>query len=340
MKYRYLGHSGLAVSRVCLGTMTFGQEGWGCNEETSSAILKAYAEQGGNFIDTANKYADTLSEGIIGRWLAGQNRDAFVLATKCFFNTSGHINARGLSRKHIMSACEASLRRLGTDYIDLYQAHAPDPQTPIEETMMALDDLVQQGKVRYIGCSNYPAWKVMKSAAICRRERLCPFISGQYLYNLLKRDIEAEIVPACKDSGMGIICWSPLSGGMLTAKYKNMDKPPAGTRLAVRGDLTANRYEEWQDKSKSVVDGILDIAGTSSVSASTVALAWLLGNVQVAAVVAGAKTPEQIRDNCRAGDWELTQEDCETLSRLSEPVYGYPYSWITGNVRDWDDQIL
>ncbi len=221
MKYRYLGNSGLAVSTVCLGTATFGQKEWGCSEETAINILNAYSEQGGNFIDTADQYADTMSEQIIGKWLKTKNRDDFVIASKCFFPISDNINRRGLSRKNIIQACDASLKRLGTDYIDLYQLHNQDPQTPLEETVSALEYLVQQGKIRYLGLSNYPSWKVTKLNSIAKEKNFSKFISGQYLYNLLKRDIEKEILPACIDSEIGVMCWSPLSGGMLTGKYTN-----------------------------------------------------------------------------------------------------------------------
>lgn len=339
MKYRYLGNSGLAVSRVCLGTLTFGEQEWGSDADTSMEILNAYVEQGGNFIDTADKYAGTQSEQIVGKWLAGQNRDDLVIATKCFFQTSENINSRGLSRKHIISACEASLKRLGTDYIDLYQTHAPDPQTPIEETMAALDTLVQQGKVRYIGCSNWPAWKVMKSLFISRRANSAPFISGQYLYNLLKRDIEAEVMPACKESGVGVICWSPLSGGMLTGKYKNANQPPEGSRLAERVGLTQDRYKQWCDASVAVVAEVVRIADEHGVSPVTIALAWVLKNEDISSVIVGAKKPEQIVENCKAGSWILPDHNYEQLNAVSKPKGIYPSSWIHTAVESWFDDV-
>jgi len=340
MKYRYLGNSGLAVSRVCLGTATFGQGGWGCDADTSTGILNAYTEQGGNFVDTADKYAGTLSEQIIGKWLGGQNRDDLVIATKCFFKTSDNINSRGLSRKHIISACEASLKRLQTDYIDLYQVHESDPQTPMEETMAALDMLVQQGKVRYIGLSNYPAWKVMKSSFISRSGGISPFISGQYLYNLLKRDIEAEVLPACKESGMSVICWCPLSGGMLTGKYKDAAQPPEGTRLSEWSEIAQERYAQWVEKSAAVVEKVVEVAGCHNVTPAVVSLAWLLKNKQVAAVSVGAKRTEQIVENCKAGEWEMSDDDWQSLDKLSQMSLGNPYDICQTIARGWFDQIL
>jgi aryl-alcohol dehydrogenase-like predicted oxidoreductase len=324
MKYRYLGNSGLAVSQICLGTSTFGEREWGCDENTALEILNAFIEQGGNFIDTADKYAGTLSEQIIGRWLADRNRDDLVVATKCFFPTSDNINSRGLSRKHIISACEASLKRLQTDYIDLYQAHESDPQTPVEETMAALDTLVRQGKVRYIGCSNWPAWKVMQASYITRDRASTPFISGQYLYNLLKRDIEAEVVPACKESGMGIVCWSPLSGGMLTGKYKNAEMPPEGSRLATRIDLVQDRYAQWVKKSAMVVEKVSEIAMHHNVTPAVVSLAWLLKCEQVASVSVGAKRAEQVAENCKVSEWRMPEDEWDSLRQISLVGFGYP----------------
>ncbi len=340
MKYRYLGNSGLAVSAVCLGTMTFGQNEWGTNDQASIDILNAFIESGGNFIDTADKYTDTISEKIIGKWLCTQNRDNLVIATKCFFKTGESINSRGLSRKHIISACEASLKRLQTDYIDLYQIHNLDPQTPLEETMAALDFLVQHGKVRYIGCSNQPAWKIVKADSVSQLGGYEHFISGQYLYNLLKRDVEIEVLPACKEIGMKLICWSPLSGGMLTGKYVDSSKPPQNTRLALRSDLAEARYKGWYDKSLVLINKIREIANKYEITPATVSLAWLLKNEQVASVIVGAKKVEQISDNCKAGEWEIPIEEWNTLNELSKINYGYPRDWFETNSQGWFDDIL
>ena len=226
MKYRYLGNSGLLVSRLCLGTMTFGMKDWGCDRETAVAITHKFLDAGGNFIDTADMYSQGVSEEMLGEAIGGLDRDDLVLATKCWFRMRPSPNAKGLSRKHILEAVEASLRRLGTDYLDLYQVHGPDPFTPMEETMRTLDDLVRGGKVRYIGCSNYYGWQIAKAQGIADRRQLTRFVSGQHMYNLLRRDIEREVLPACADAGMGMLCWSPLGGGMLTGKYRRQPDPP------------------------------------------------------------------------------------------------------------------
>jgi aryl-alcohol dehydrogenase-like predicted oxidoreductase len=340
MKYRYLGSSGLAVSRVCLGTATFGESEWGCDADASSEILNAYVEQGGNFVDTADQYGGTASEQIIGKWLAGQKRDDLVIATKCFFATSDNINNRGLSRKHIISACDASLKRLHTDYIDLYQLHEQDPQTPVEETLAALDTLVQQGKVRYVGQSNWSAWKVMKAGYISNDRGRAPFISGQYLYNLLKRDIETEVLPACKETGAGIVCWCPLSGGMLTGKYRNTERPPEGTRLAERSNVVQNRYNQWVAKSTDIVEKVVEIAESNDVAPAVVALAWLLKNKSISSVSVGAKRPEQIIDNCAVGEWEMPDENWQQLEKISRPAYGNPYDICDKISSEWFERVM
>ena len=231
MQYRYLGRSGLAVSRVCLGTMTFGNKAWGCEQAEASAIVDRFLDAGGNFIDTADLYAAGMSETMLGQAIKGKDRDALVIASKCWFATADNPTARGLSRKHVVEACEASLRRMGIDFIDLYQLHGPDPYTPIEETMAALGDLVRAGKIRYTGCSNFYAWQIMKANAAARALGVAPFVSGQYLYNLIRRDIEREILPACVDQGMGILPWSPLASGLLTGKVPRQ----GSARIRARG---------------------------------------------------------------------------------------------------------
>ena len=308
--------------------MTFGQDGWGCDAPAAHGILDAFLEEGGNFIDTADKYAATRTESIIGEWLRGRNRGEVVLATKCFFPTGASPDDRGLSRKHILAACESSLSRLNTEYIDLYQAHAPDPKTPIEETLDAFATLVQQGKVLHTGMSNFPAWEAMRAHSAAERLGKPTFISGQYLYNLLKRDIEAEILPACRDCGIGVLCWSPLSGGMLTGKYLDAAQPPPDTRLGNRSDLSDGRYKQWVEKSSSVVSELIRIAQEHDVTPATVALAWLLANDGVASVIVGASSSEQARANCVAGTWDLPAADLAKLNELSEPVSGYPENWI------------
>lgn len=241
MKYRYLGNSGLAVSRLCLGTMTFGNEAWGCDLEASKSIVEAFLDAGGNFIDTADLYSKGESEVILGKALKGKDLNQLVIASKCWFPMDESPNGRGLSRKHIVQACEASLKRMGLEHMDLYQIHGPDPYTPVEETMRALDDLITSGKVRYVGCSNLYAWQLVKANAAAEMRGFEKFVSGQYLYNLVRRDIETEILPACVDQGMGILCWSPLAAGLLTGKYRDREEVFKSDRFSAMTNLR-DRY--------------------------------------------------------------------------------------------------
>ncbi len=341
MKYRYLGNSGLAVSTVCLGTMTFGQKEWGCDEKTSHDILDAFVAEGGNFIDTANQYNNGITEQIIGNWLINKDRENLVIASKCGFPTDdNNINSRGLSRKNIIQSCEDSLKRLKTDYIDLYQVYGLDPQTPLEETMSALDYLIQQGKIRYAGCSNLPAWKIMKASNISEQKNYEKFISGQYLYNLLKRDIEKEILPACRDLGVGVMCWSPLSGGMLTGKYTDPKNPPEDTRIGLRAELSENRYKVWYENSVKVIAKLKEIAKKNEQTISTVALSWVLKNENVSSVVVGARKVEQIIGNCKAGSWIISDEEYSQLNELSQALKTHPTVWCEENSQNWFQNIL
>jgi aryl-alcohol dehydrogenase-like predicted oxidoreductase len=326
MKYRNLGHTGLRVSRICLGTMTFGMKDWGCDQDAATAITQRFVERGGNFIDTADMYSRGVSETMLGKAVADMNRDDLVLATKCYFPFRDTANARGLSRKHIVESVNGSLKRLGTDHIDLYQIHGPDPYTPVEETMRALDDLIRQGKVLYIGCSNLYAWQIVKHNAIAQQfggERFC---SAQHLYNLIVRDVEREILGACADQGMSLICWSPLASGMLSGKYKRADKPVEGSRIAHRASMDMPRY--WHDSGFRIVDEVVAVAKETGRTPAQVSLAWLLHEARVAAVIIGARTVEQVDDNCVVGDFDL---DGQTHQRLADVVpfdHGYPLQWI------------
>jgi len=340
MKYRYLGNSGLAVSTICLGTATFGRADWGCDKKTSVEILNTYLENGGNFIDTSDQYANKKSESIIGEWIKNQNRDNLVIATKCFFPTSDNINDRGLSRKHIINACDASLKRLNTDYIDLYQIHEMDIQTPLEETLDVLNDLVRVGKVRYIGFSNLPAWIITKAFYISKMNGYSKFISGQFLYNILKRDIEREIIPCCQDFGIGVLCWSPLSGGMLTGKYKDPKKPVENSRIANRIEIAKGKYQRWYKKSFSIVRKIIEISNKYQVYPSTISLAWLLKNKVVSSVIIGATNSDQVIENCMAGDWVLPEKEFSELNKLSSIENSYPYDLIRDINKNWFDKIL
>src|SRR5215471_16057156 len=250
MRIRTLGRSGLRVSELCLGTMTFGMPGWGCDEAEALRLVDRYLDAGGNFIDTADTYAGTVSEEICGKALRGRRTD-IVLATKCTMPAGSGPNARGASRKHIRESCDASLRRLGTDYIDLYQIHCEDLATPLEETLDALDQLVRAGKVLYVGASNFRAYRLMKALGLSDRHGWSRFVSFQPQYNLLVRTIEREHFAACRDLGVGIITWSPLAAGMLSGKITR-DSRPDGSRLSQREIPTYKDY--FTDRAFAIVD--------------------------------------------------------------------------------------
>lgn len=329
MKYRYLGNSGVSVSRICLGTMTFGNSDWGCDQETATAITRSFLEAGGNFVDTADIYNAGRSEEMVGVAIDGVPREDVFLATKCWFPVGEGMNSRGLSRKHIVEACEASLRRLGTEYIDLYQIHGPDPFTPVEQTMRALDDLVRAGKVLNIGCSNLYGWQIVKANAAARNGGLTSFVSAQHLYNLLRRDIEREILPACDDDGLGMICWSPLASGMLTGKYRGTARPAETTRFGKQAHLYLPRF--WFDEALGAVETVVRLAEELEKSPSEVALAWLLHDRRVTAPIVGARTVEQIKENLGAGEWDLPEEAWEELARAVPVLHGYPKDWMDQN---------
>src|SRR6218665_3920408 len=292
MKYRYLGRSGLLVSRLCLGTMTFGNKDWGCDLEGSRAIVQAFVEGGGNFIDTADAYSSGESERILAAILADYRRDDLVLATKGFFPQGDAVTQRGLSRKHIVEACEQSLKRLGTDYIDLYQFHGPDPFTPMEESLRAADDLTRAGKVRYLGCSNWYGWQIARANGIAALKGYEPFVSAQHLYNLVRRDIEREVLPACDAEGLGMICWSPLAAGMLSGKYRGQNRPAEGTRHGHQAAIVENRY--WFAGALNMVDKGAEVAARLGKPRSQIALSWLFGDPRITAAIIGARRVEQV----------------------------------------------
>ena len=330
MKYRYLGRSGLLVSRLCLGTMTFGNSQWGCDQETSSAIVNSFVAAGGNFIDTANMYSAGESEHILGVALKAHKRDDLVIASKAWFPTNGAPTSRGLSRKHIVEACEKSLVRLGTDYLDLYQFHGPDPQTPIEESLRAADDLISAGKVRYLGCSNFYAFQIAKTNGVAALKGYEPLVSAQHLYNLVRRDIEREILPACEDQGLGMICWSPLGAGMLTGKYRNQDKPDENTRIGIQAAITLPRY--WFEESLKMIDVLVETAAELGKTPSQVALSWLFGDHRITAAIIGARRVEQVEENLLAGDCDLPTEVRQKLTDAMPLKLGYPYEWMATNM--------
>ena len=326
MKYRYLGRSGLLVSRVCLGTMTFGMKDWGCDQATATAITDHFIAAGGNFIDTADMYSAGVSEEFLGRALAHHQRDNLVIASKCWFRVGPTPNNKGLSRKHILEAAEASLRRLGTDYLDLYQLHGPDPFTPLEETLRAMDDLVRSGKVRYVGCSNFHGWQIVKANAIAEAHGYTKLISGQHLYNLLRRDVEREILPACADQGLGLLCWSPLASGLLTGKYDAKSGPAKDSRVGLRAAIDMPRY--WNDASFRIIEAVQSVAQATGKTTAQVALSWILHDRRVSSVIVGSRRVEQIADALGSGDWSLTDEQQQHLANVVPFAPGYPQEWM------------
>ena len=325
MKYRHLGRSGLLVSRVCLGTMPYGNKDWGCDLDTARAITKTFIEAGGDFIDTADMYSDGDSERMLGDILKAYKRDDIVLATNSWFPSGTPVTARGLSRKHIVEACEASLKRLGTDFIDLYQFHGPDPYTPIEESLRAADDLIRAGKVRYLGCSNFYGWQIARTNGVAALKNYEPMVSAQHLYNLVRRDIEREVLPACEAEGLGMICWSPLAAGMLTGKYRGQDKPAGGTRHGHQANIVVGRY--WFDEATRMVDAVVANAEEMGKTPSQIALSWLFGDARVTAAIVGARRVEQIAENLDAGDFDLPYEVRQELTDAMPLAMGYPYEW-------------
>jgi aryl-alcohol dehydrogenase (NADP+) len=327
MQYRTLGGSGAAVSEQALGTMTFGAE---ATEETSHEILDAFVEAGGTFIDTADVYSAGVSEEIIGRWLAGHPTEAAqtVIATKGRFPMGDGPNDVGLSRRHLRTALDASLTRLGVDHVDLYQMHAWDAHTPIEETLRFLDDAVATGKIGYYGFSNYLGWQLTKAVHVANAHHFAAPVTLQPQYNLLVRDIEHEVVPAALDANIGLLPWSPLGGGWLSGKYEK-DVPPTGsTRL---GENPTRGMEAWKERNEdprtwAVVDAVKEIADAHEVSSSQVALRWLGDRPAVTSVILGARTVAQLHDNMGATDLVLSDEETQRLTDASAPrADDYPY---------------
>jgi aryl-alcohol dehydrogenase-like predicted oxidoreductase len=325
MEQRQLGASGLRVSALTLGTMTFGGTGSFANVghtdvQGARRQLDMCLDAGVTVVDTADVYSGGLSEEIVGEALTGR-RDDVLLATKVRFPMGPGPNDGGLSRHHVIAGCEASLRRLRTDRIDLYQLHEWDGQTPLQETLEALELLVSSGKVRYVGCSNFTAWQMTKALGIADARRLPRFVSTQVYYSLQERSIEAEIVPACLDQGLGILVWSPLAGGLLSGKYRRGQQPPEGSRqLTDWGEPPV--YDE--DKLYDTVDVLVEIAESRGVSPARVALAWLLQRPGISSIVIGARTDEQLADNLAAAELQLDADELARLERISRPPLAYP----------------
>jgi aryl-alcohol dehydrogenase-like predicted oxidoreductase len=330
VEYRYLGRAGLKVSELCLGAMTFGRES---DEQESHAMLDRFVEAGGNFVDTANVYSTGASEEVVGRWLARRDREELVIATKVRFTMGSRPNERGLSRKHVLANVDASLKRLGTDYIDLYQAHAWDEGTGLEESLSTLDGLVRSGKVRYLGASNFTAWQLQKAIDLSGRHGWEAFVSLQALYNLLDRELEWELVPVSLNEGLGILPWSPLRGGWLTGKYhRGMEAPPPDTRLdAADRNNWSERWELYaNDRTWSVVDELLAVARDVGKEPSQVALNWLLSRRGVTAPILGARTLEQLETNLGALGWSLDDEHLARLDEATARRPPYPH-WMIGD---------
>ena len=328
MEYRTLGRSGCAVSTLALGTMTFGAES---DEETSHAQLDVFVEAGGTLIDTADVYSNGTSEEIIGRWLGKQPaeiRSQIALATKGRFPMGEGPNDVGLSRRHLRDALDASLLRLGVDSVDLYQVHAFDPLTPLDETLRFLDDAVTAGKISYVGLSNYTGWQVQKVVDLAEFRALARPVTLQPQYNLLVREIEWEIVPACASTGLGLLPWSPLGGGWLTGKYTKDARPTGATRLGENPDRGVEAYDRRSTAQRTwdVIDAVQSVASSRGVTMAQVALAWLVDRPMVSSVILGARTVEQLQDNLGAADLHLDGDEVARLDAASDPAPAdYPY---------------
>ncbi|MEW5853202.1 MAG: aldo/keto reductase [Myxococcota bacterium] len=334
MELRNLGRSGLRVSVMSLGAMTFGEsasfmKGVTSPDDEARRVLDRSLERGVNLVDTANVYSEGRSEELLGEWLKGKRHDVLI-ATKCRFPIGFGTRPvgphdQGLSRKHILQACEDSLRRLKTDYVDLYQVHMQDVTVPIEETLRALDDLVRQGKVRYLGCSNYTGYRLVESLWAAEKRNTHAYASVQLQWSLVVRDAEREVIPACRAFGLGTMVWSPLARGFLSGKYQRGQKPPPGTRL-----------ESWQDSFKSLDTernwNLLEVVGRvarkHNSSSAAVSLAWLLAQQGMSTIIVGARDLKQLDDNLQALDLKLDAEDLTALTDASKPDWGYPYNFI------------
>ena len=336
MEYRQLGRSGLRITALSLGAMTFGEakgfmKGVHSDDAEARRVFDAALAAGIDTVDTANGYAEGRSEELLGQWMQGR-RQQVTLATKCRFPTLGgtspmHPNQQGLSRKSILWNCEESLRRLRTDYIDLYQVHMQDRSVPIEETLRAFDDLIRSGKVRYAGCSNYAGYRVTESVWAADKHGLARYESVQLQWSLVARDAEREVIPAARAFGLGLLVWSPLGRGFLSGKYRKGQPPPAGTRLEAWKDSWAMTAT---DQNWRTLDAVLVVAQRHDTTPASVALAWLLAKPEVSSVIVGARSVQQLQDNLRALQVKLSAQDLKELDEVSAPAWGYPYNFIGG----------
>lgn len=341
MKLRRLGNTGILVSELCLGTMNFGQPEWGVDEAASLGVIKAYFDAGGNFIDTADVYTGGISEQICAKALAGR-RDAIIVATKGHFPVTAkfgeppaHSNALGSSRRHLTAALEDSLRRLKTDYIDLYQVHCWDNVTPIHETLATLDTFVKSGKVRYVGLSNFEAWQIAEARQLCIRFNWEPFVTAQMQYSLACRDIERGVVSVCQRYNIGLLPWSPLGGGVLTGKYKRDMTGPAGTRFGP----TPDEANDWRkrfvnQRNLDIADAVQAVAKQCETSTTAVAINWLLNRPAVSSVIIGPKTLAQLNDNLAGCDLRIPSEQIAQLDKVSALPRAYPEQFIAAIKRN------
>ncbi len=335
MEYRTLGYSGCAVSNQCLGTMTFGTE---TDQRGSHEQLDVFLEAGGTFVDTANVYSGGVSEQIIGAWFADRPADVtdrVVLATKGRFGPPGDPNSSGLSTRHLTRALDASLSRLGLDHVDLYQVHAYDALTPLEETLRTLDGFIRAGKIGYYGLSNFTGWQLAKAVQLARAMGLAQPVTLQPQYSLIVRDIEWEIVPAVLDAGMGMLPWSPLGGGWLSGKYQRDQRPTGDTRLGDNPDRGMEAYDRrGSERTWQIVDAVQKVADDRGVSMAEVALAWVTDRPGVSSTILGARTTEQLRANLQASDLHLTEAENAALNEASDPgAADYPYGELGADQR-------
>ncbi|MDK4711985.1 aldo/keto reductase [Rhizobium sp. CNPSo 4039] len=327
MEYRLLGRSGLKVSTITMGTMTFGGVGWAktvgdLSVKEAKKLVDMCVDAGVNLLDTADVYSQGASEEILGEIIGGPRKNGVLIATKARFPMGPGVNDAGSSRQHLIQACEASLKRMKTDVIDLYQLHEWDGQTPLEETMEALDTLVRQGKVRYIGCSNFSGWHIMKALGVSERDKRERFVSQQIHYTLEARDAENELIPVSIDQGLGILVWSPIAGGLLSGKHRRNQATPEGTRQFAGWTEPPIRDENrlW-----NIVDTLVEIADGRGVSAAQVALAWLIGRKGVTSIIIGGRTEAQFKDNLASAELKLTDEERKRLDDVSLQPLMYPY---------------
>ena len=326
---RFLGKSGIKVSEICLGTMTFGTNVrlGAVGQKEADGIVSMALNGGINFIDTADIYSEGLSEEIVGKALGNRRKDV-ILATKLRNQMGTRPNDVGLSRHHIIEGCDASLKRLGTDYIDLYQVHRFDSSRSLEETLRAFDDLIRQGKVRYIGASNFAGWQLMKALAISDKHDWERFITFQGLYSLIVRDMENELVPLCLDQGLGILTYAPLAGGFLSGKYRRGQPRPKGARLS-NGNTTFD-----EQKGYDIIDELDRVAAAHKATVTQAALNYLLCKPAVSSVIVGIRTLDQLADNLKTTEWQMTPEEVSKLDQVSKPVLVYPYDFLASRPND------